>query len=399
MGTGQVFPRSVPVALCGALATFVATVVLVAPAGAWAHDKAPEYSLSVVEGADTQPADTIERVSASASENAEVSVSLIHNGLVVALDTGEGYAGLSQVPQVGDVVTFASQGFTTAVTYDGLPAIDPTVCVGSNNFSGQRTLGYTVEGGYYTVTPARRHIYHSQNTLAQIQVLSGAAFGGSFLSPLVSGDTVYAVESLTSSLPGGATFTYSSENDRPVGGCPPPPPPPPPPPLALSGAFAKFTRTSIAKLLHSGWSTHVTINQPGTIIEGLYQHSGVLPAFAATSKQKRPRKEPKALLLARGTATAKAAGTVAVIMHLTSVGRRLLRHAHSVKVVLITTPARARSSRLDATSLRFTARATLPAGATADTGLYLSFLALEGAVSTGFTRGHLRFPSYALDGL
>jgi hypothetical protein len=172
MGTGQLFSRSVPVALCGALATFVATVVLVAPAGAWAHDKAPEYSLSVVEGADTQPADTIERVSASASENAEVSVSLTHNGLVVALDTGEGYAGLSQVPQVGDVVTFASQGFTTAVTYDGLPTIDPTVCVGSNNFSGQRTLGYTVEGGYYTVTPARRHIYHSQDTLAQIQVLS-----------------------------------------------------------------------------------------------------------------------------------------------------------------------------------------------------------------------------------
>jgi hypothetical protein len=343
MGTGQLFPRSVPVALCGALATFVATVVLVVPAGAWAHDKAPEYSLSIVEGADTQPADTIERVSASASENAEVSVSLTHNGLVVALDTGEGYAGLSQVPQVGDVVTFASQGFTTAVAYDGLPAIDPTVCVGSNNFSGQRTLGYTVEGGYYTVTPGRRHIYHSQDTLAQIQVLSGAAFGGSFLNPLVSGDTVYAVESLTSSVPGGATFTYSSENDRPVGGCPPPPPPPPPPPLALSGAFAKFTRTSIAKLLHSGWSTHVTINQPGTIVEGLYQHSGVLPAFAATSKHtlrgtsKRPRKEPKALLLARGTATAKAAGTVAVTMHLNSLGRRLLKHARSVKVVLITT--------------------------------------------------------------
>ncbi|MGA9285961.1 MAG: hypothetical protein WBV85_11025 [Solirubrobacteraceae bacterium] len=336
MGIGQLFQRNVPVALCGALATCVATVVLVAPAGAWAHDKAPEYSLSVVEGADTQPADTIERVSASASQNAEVSVSLTHNGLVVALDTGEGYAGLSQVPQVGDVVTFASQGFTTAVTYDGLPTIDPTVCVGSNNFSGQRTLGYTVEGGYYTVTPARRHIYHSQNTLAQIQVLSGSAFGGSFLNPLLSGDTVYAVESLTSSLPGGATFTYTSENDRPVGGCPPPPPPPPVS-LALAGAFSKFTRISISKLLRSGWPTHVMINQPGQIVEDLYQHSGAVPAFAATSKHKRPRKERKVVLLARGTATANAAGIVTVTVRPTSAGRRLLRHVHSAKVVLVTT--------------------------------------------------------------
>jgi hypothetical protein len=81
----------------------------------------------------------------------------------------------------------------------------------------------------------------------------------------------------------------------------------------------------------------VTINQPGTIVEDLYQHAGVLPAFAATSKHKRPRKGQRAQLLARGTATAKAAGTVTVTMHLTSVGRRLLKHAHSAKVVLITT--------------------------------------------------------------
>jgi hypothetical protein len=43
------------------------------------------------------------------------------------------------------------------------------------------------------------------------------------------------------------------------------------------------------------------------------------------------------VLLARGTATARAAGTFTVTMHLTSQGRRLLRHARSVKVVLIAT--------------------------------------------------------------
>ncbi|MGA7705413.1 MAG: hypothetical protein WB998_11015 [Solirubrobacteraceae bacterium] len=338
MGTGQLpTSRSRLIALCAAVAVYATTGALIHPAGAWAH-KAPEYSLSVVEGADTQPQDTIEHVSAGANDNAEVTVSLTHNGLVVAQDTGEGGAWLSQVPQVGDVLTFASPGFTTAVTYDGLPTIDPTVCAGSNNFSGQRTLGYTVEGGYYTVTPARRHIYHSQDTLAQIQVLSGAAFGGSFLNPLLSGETVYAVESLTSSLPGGATFTYSSENDRPVGGCPPPPPPPPPPtPLALSGAFSKFTRISISKLLRHGWSTHVTINQPGTIVENLYEQHGFVPAFASSAKHTRIHKEPRSPLLARGTATAGAAGTVTVTIHPTSLGRRLLKHRHSIHVVLVTT--------------------------------------------------------------
>jgi hypothetical protein len=342
--------------LCFVLPALIAVGVWATPALA-KSSTAPEYSLSIVEGADTQPEDSIEHVSASVNTKAEVAVSITHNGLVVAKQSGEGGVWLSQVPQVGDIVTFESSGFVTAVTYDGLPSLEPTVCVGSTSFSGQRTAGYTVEGGYYTVVPHPRYFARRNGGLAQVQVLTGSSFGGDFLTPLVSGETVYAVESLTSPLAGGATFTYSSENDRPVGGCPPPPPPPPPPtPLALAGAFSKFTGTSIIKLLRSGWSTHVTINQPGTIVEDLYQHSGVLPAFAATSKPilngtlpgaasiagakqagKRPRKEPRALLLARGTATVKAAGTVTVTVHLTSAGRRLLKHAHSVKVVLIAT--------------------------------------------------------------
>jgi hypothetical protein len=325
-------------ALCAQLAALAAGASLAVPAVAGEPSKAPEYSLSVVEGADTQPEDSIEHVSASVNTKAEVAVSITHNGLVVAKQSGEGGVWLSQVPQVGDIVTLESPGFVTAVTYDGLPSLEPTVCAGSTNFSGQRTGGYTVEGGYYTVVPHPRYFARRNGGLAQVQVLTGSSFGGDFLSPLVSGETVYAVETLTSPLAGGATFTYSSENDRPVGGCPPPPPPPPsPPPLALAGSFSKFTRILLTKLLRSGWLTHVTINQPGTIVEDLYQHSGVLPAFAATSKHKRPRKEPKALLLARGTDTAKAAGTVTVTMHLTSVGRRLLKHAHSAKVVLIAT--------------------------------------------------------------
>jgi hypothetical protein len=307
-----------------------------------ASEHAPEYSLSVVEGADTQPEDPIQHVSGSVNSHAEVAVSLTHNGLIVDKNSGNGGVWLSQVPQMGDVVTLESPVGVTrgAVVYDGLPTLDPTVCADSTNFSGQRTAGYTLEGGYSTVVPHTSYFARRGGGMAQVQTLSGTGFQGSFLAPLAGGETVFAVESLTSPLEGGASFAYSSEYDRPVGACPPPPPPPPPPPspLALSGAMAKLARTSIHALLRSGWSSKVTINQPGTIVEDLYEQGGALPAFAATSKHKvRRHRKPPAILLARGSTHAGAADTVTVVMHLTARGRRLLKHAHSVKVVLITT--------------------------------------------------------------
>ncbi|HTA16096.1 MAG TPA: hypothetical protein VK781_14675 [Solirubrobacteraceae bacterium] len=330
------------------LPAFAAAATLALPALA-SGAQAPEYSLSIVEGANTQPEDSIQHVSASASHpRAEVVVSIAHNGLVVEQDKGDGGAWLSQVPQVGDVVTLESPVGVArgAVVYDGLPSLDPTVCAGSINFSGQRSAGETIEGGYYTVVPHPSYFARRGGGLAQVQALTGPSFQGGFLAPLLGGETVYAVESLISPLAGGATFAYSSENDRPVGACPvPPSPPPPPPPLALAGSFAKFARTTIHKLLRSGWSTHVRINQPGRVVEDLYQHEGTLPAFAATSKHKRRRKPP-AVLLARGTATAKTAGTVTVTMHATSKGRRLLKHAHSIKTVLVTTLNTASGAKL-----------------------------------------------------
>ncbi len=341
-------------ATCLALPAFVAGAMLAAPV--MADTSAPEYSLSIVEGANTQPEDPILHVSAYVHPHAQVAVSITRNGLVVVKDSGSDGVWLSQVPQVGDVVTLESPVGVTrrAVVYDGLPSLDPTVCAGSANFSGQRSAGQTVEGGYYTVVPHPSYFARRGGGQAQVQVLSGPTFQGGFLTPLAGGETVYAVESLVSPLEGGATFAYSSENDRPVGACPvPPPPPPPPPPLALAGSIVKFVRTSIHRLIRSGWSTRVTINQPGKIVENLYLRGGTLPAFAAASKHaasegRRHRRKPPALLLARGTATARAAGTVTVVMRLTSHGRRLLRDASSVKAVLITTLRANTGAKLDA---------------------------------------------------
>ena len=91
---------------------------------------------------------------------------------------------------------------------------------------------------------------------------------------------------------------------------------------------------SIKGLLKSGAKDSVRINQAGTVVQDLYLKGGSVPAFASSSKH---HKAPPALLLARGSATARAAGTVKVSLHLTRRGRSRLRSAHKVTVVLVTT--------------------------------------------------------------
>ena len=164
--------------------------------------------------------------------NAKVAVSIIRGGTVVYKQTGEGGTWLSQVPQVGDVVTLESPlgRVIGSEVYDGLPAMDATVCAGSTNFSGENTSGFTVEGSFVTLSP-RTNPYgqvtgRSQSGFgeAQVKSLSGTTFGGNFLVPLQLGETVTATESLKTLLAEEATYTYVSENSRPVGACPAPPP-------------------------------------------------------------------------------------------------------------------------------------------------------------------------------
>lgn len=318
---------------------------------------APEYALSIVEGESTQPEYAIEHTSAHVHPSSSIALSIVRGGIVVARDTGSEGAWLSQVPQVGDVVNVESPigSLVGSVVYDGLPSLDPTVCVGSTNFSGQRSAGQIVEGGFYSLLLHTDPYGHSElrqtaSGQAQVTVLSGTLYAGAFLAPLAPGQTVWASESLQTPLAGGATFTYSSENDRPVGACPvpPPPPAPPAPPPALLGALAHLLHTTIHKLLGSGWINQVTINQPGTVVQDLFQQGGTLPAFASSASRRggRHKRKPPALLLARGTTQAAAAGTVSVVLHPTATGRRRLKHAARVKAVLVTTLISAGGAKL-----------------------------------------------------
>ncbi len=325
-----------------ALALFTACA-LATPAAAMSHG--PKYGLSVVEGETTLPEyHQIAGTSGHAEPNSQVAVSIIRNGTTVYRDVGEqGGAWLSQAPQVGDIVTLESplNNLVASMVYDGLPTMDPTVCAGSTNFSGENSPGDTIEGSY--VTESLKYDPYGQVDgfretgfgEAQVKALSGTAFGGTFLTPLSLGQTVAVTESLKTQLAGEATYTYTSENQRPVGACPVPPPvfSPPPPPV-LQGLIARLFSTGIHKFLRLGARDEVTINQPGTVSQDLYLAGGKLPAFAASRHHK---KLPPALLLARGSTTAKSAGTVSVLLHLTAKGRRKLKSASRIKAMLITT--------------------------------------------------------------
>ncbi|MGD0452629.1 MAG: hypothetical protein ABSB69_03460 [Solirubrobacteraceae bacterium] len=260
---------------------------------------------------------------------------------------------MSQVPEAGDTVNLEAPIGTVvgSVNYDGLPSIDPTVCAGSTNFSGQNSLGETVKGHAVSlalqIEKYRTSVQESNFERAQVTMLSGTTFGGSFLAPLALGETVTAVESLETPLAGGAVFDYISEDSRPVGACPPVvvPPPPPPPPPALQGSVLTLPHFTILSLLKSGLHDHVTINQPGTVTQDLYLEGGTLPAFAATRKHH--KKPPPALLVARGAVVASSAGTVSVSLKLTSKGRLKLKSAKNAKLVLITTLRSASGAKLN----------------------------------------------------
>ena len=147
-------------ALLLALAVAVAGVAA-APAGA--RSPSPRYTLSITEGETTQPEhsiiSTVGRVESEEEQHASVAVSIIRGGLEVSRSSGDdGYAGMSSIPAPGDVVNLESPTgpkghpggrIIGSFVYDGRPSIDPTVCAGSVNFSGQRSTGQTIQGGNF----------------------------------------------------------------------------------------------------------------------------------------------------------------------------------------------------------------------------------------------------------
>jgi hypothetical protein len=328
----------------------VAALALVAfPASARAWTSA--YELKIKEGESTLPEyESVASTSATDPEGSrtEVVLSIVRGGTTVYRTIGQGGAWLAQVPAPGETVDFESPAGTpiASVVYDGKPTLASSVCAGSSEFSGEDSPGDTVEG-FYSRYQLRRDPYGRVNGTertqfgeAQVKTLSGSSFGGDFLQPLELGQDVTAVESIKTLLGNGSTYAYTSEYERPVGGCPPPPPPPPlpaPAPAPLLGGLLKLSTTTIEKLLKFGWHDEVSINQPGTIVQDLYLQDGTLPAEAATASRRHHAKAPRALLLASGSVRTSTAASVTVVLHLTKQGRERLRSMKGVHVVLLTT--------------------------------------------------------------
>ncbi len=324
------------------LAAALLVLCAIAPTSAWASSHGTQYTLEVTEGENTIPqyesvAGTVAKVEPSAS----LAVSIVRNGTTVYKNEGYGWASVPQVPQPGETVVLESPvgHVIGSNVYDGLPTIDPSTCVGSTNFEGDNTSGFTVEGSYITLTllSARKHeVTRSGFGQAQVKSLTGTSFGGNFLAPIASGATVMVTESLKSALPGEATYTYVSERVEPANAtCPAPPPPPAPRPLVtpLHGALVTLGHSKIQTVLKSGYRDRVSINQAGTLTQELFLRGGKLPATAASHH----KKTPPAVLLARGTAKTSAAGTVSVALKLTTAGRRKLKSAGTVNAILLTT--------------------------------------------------------------
>jgi len=300
---------------------------------------APQYELYVSSGASTRgPLNYTYAWAENVPGNQQLSLSILRAGSVVASQAGAGYAELTQAPSVGDTVVLQDPVGTTvaSVVYDGLPSIDPSVCVGAASISGQRTGAAAVTAGAYLATGGGPYGEGNGYLTAQISTLSGSSYAGSFATALTSAHTVWANEMLQSSAPGGL-LTYNSTTSRPVGACPTPAPPPPPAPkppaakvAALSGKILALTGATLAKLLHSGWTIPLQVSQPGTVTMDLFMEGGRLPAKAS-------KKKHAAVLLARGQAVAKAPGKVTLHLRITPSGRHRLRHAKKVHVVLLTT--------------------------------------------------------------
>jgi len=335
-----------------ALAAFALLGLAPSAASAWNNIHGTLYTLKVVAGETTLPEYPVSGVSATAEvesgRSPQVAVSIVHNGITQITSSdheGEWGASISpQAPETGETVVLESPvGHTIgSVVYDGMPTIDPTTCIGSANFEGENTAGYTVEGSYvvdslvkpYHHSPEKKETGFQQ---AQVKTLTGTSFGGNFVQPIPSGATVSVTESLKTPLSSEETFLYESERLEPANkSCPAPAPPPPPAPVVtpLQGSIARLLHATILTVLKRGWRDHVSINQAGTVTQDLFLRDGKLPAHASRASH---HKTPPALLLARASATATGPTTLSLDLKLTKTGRRKLSAAHRISAILLTT--------------------------------------------------------------
>jgi hypothetical protein len=272
----------------------------------------------------------------------------------------------------GDVLRFSSPSGSAAMTFDGTPTIGGGACVGSGSITG-------------TVSPAASAVYAgsaigggSAGTNRATTSRSGTAYTAAFDGPLASGARVYASEDLT--LDGGATQAYVSRSQPVADSCPASPAPPaaatPTPTPSVTVTPPALPKPSVTppsapafKLVIDGRSlTPKSVEPVQLATEGFVNFTA--PTFSAgtfgfllvvaqppkAASASAAATKRKMLTIARGTAKATTPGQVKARLKLTTAGKRLLRHAKSVRLTLTVTFTPADGGAVQKSSTSFTLR-------------------------------------------
>lgn len=297
----------------------------------------------------SQRADGTAQVSAGGASGA-ARLDISRGSTVIASESGMGWLDLNVASLVtGDIATLSAGGSQVgSFTYDGLPSINADACAGHSSFTGTHGEGQLYGGAY---TP-RAGTYDSSN---EGTVSGGSAYTVTLARPLAVGDVAWAGLSRDTGALG-----VSESREVNVGACPTPPQPPVAPvtttapptdqqvrqavSTAVGKASSVLRRLDPADLASSkSAALPFAFPEPGTVkIE--------LTAPAPKGKSASAAAAKKPVLVAVGTKTLGAAGSVPVKLKVTGAGRKLLRKAKTVKLTLKATFTPARTAKPQSTN-------------------------------------------------
>lgn len=274
-----------------------------------------------------------------------IRLRVTRGGTVVGEGVGTNAAAARVPAQAGDVITIERPVGTVVDTFafDGTPTATP--CAGAQTLQGGR--GPDARLTLRVLDPAGT----GSSPVRQRGILSAPSpttYAAIFPAPLVLGQRVRAVMKYVAT-----SERYVVSNlTAPVGSCVPAAAPDTTRPTGtLLKLSAKKLRTAIRALLKGTFSSQVRVSEPSRVAQTLVAADGTLPAKAAAAKKGR-----KATVIAKGKATARKAGTVTVRLKPTAAGKKKLKRAKRITLVLITTLTDGAGNTRTLKATRLTAR-------------------------------------------
>ncbi|MBJ7331653.1 MAG: hypothetical protein JHC95_17290 [Solirubrobacteraceae bacterium] len=266
----------------------------------------------------------------------------LRGGVEIAAQTRTSQTGGSVSVKSGDVfnVLDTTTGDTIlSYTYDGRPSLDATTCVGQTAFSGQRTGDSEI---WLQETGSLSEYMKGTYQNGKLGTSGTGTFSGQFPRALTAGRFLLMVQTLRVTDTTGANAWIEIYSSSAVAACPVPPVDAPKPtpapdttkPTVGKAVLPKGNALKLANFLIKGFSTTVTINEPGTVTQQLFLNNGAKLTAKTAAKSK---KKAKPVLLAKGSTVSKVAGKVKVKIKATKAGKKAIKGKRTVKAILVTT--------------------------------------------------------------